>query len=256
VALSHGDLPALASALGMVQHHFSVALKKSWPWGKALAIGAGLVCLISIWMVRQNSERAAAYLKHRRELLSNIYATKDGHIHRRLRDECLKEFILLERQENGQKTLQNSGQREAQEERIDLKEVLLYQADLHRCDLSRVNFLNAELSEANLNRTDLQGSYCKRVQFQKAHLYMANFSFSVLSHANFEGAKLSGTNFTGTVGLELAKFNEAEYDERTIWPEGWGLKELSAKGAIFTETKETPVFNGPDDNTSRRRGIK
>ena len=252
VALSDGDLAKFASVMGIANGHFTVAVKTSWPWGRVLAVGAAVTFLISLWIIRQSAERAEAFLKHRRELISKIYSTEEGSIHRRLRDECLKEFLLLERQENGQKTLQNeSRSRRSYDERIDLKEVQLSLADLHRCDLSNINFLNADLSEANLNRSQLQGCYFKGTQFKGAHLYMADLSFSVLSNANFESANLRGADFTGTVGLDLASLRGASFDERTIWPNGWDEKRLAAKGAILLSTESAPVFDGPEKTYSR-----
>ena len=251
ISLAEGDLPQLASTLGCARQHFTLAQAKAWPWGKLLA-GVTLVgLLVTLWIVRTIHEKKEAFLRHRRELLTNIFAPSEANIHRRLRDDSLKEFLVLERQENGQRTLQNNRRYEEDQERIDLKEVILTQADLHLCELSNVNFLNAQLQQANLNRSNLQGSYCKAAQFQGSHLYKANLSYSVLSHANFERANLRGTNFSHAVGLDLAKLASAQYDASTIWPEGWTRDILVQKGAVYDEREATPVFVRPEQNLAR-----
>jgi hypothetical protein len=252
LALMEGDLPQLASLLGCASQNFTLAARKAWPWGRLLAGGLLLGLMATLWLVHQSHEKTKAFLRHRRELLTNIYAPSGASIHRRLRDDCLKEFLILERQQNGQQALQNSGRSyEQTSERIDLKEVVLQQADLHLCDLSNINFLNAQLQQSNLNRTNLQGSYCKLAQFQNSHLYKANLRYTVLSYANFEGANLHGTDFSHAVGLELALLKGSRYDAGTLWPEGWNSEMLFKMGAVLDETKTTPVFVRPEQSSSR-----
>nr|VFK22171.1 MAG: Pentapeptide repeat-containing protein [Candidatus Kentron sp. MB]VFK27785.1 MAG: Pentapeptide repeat-containing protein [Candidatus Kentron sp. MB]VFK74433.1 MAG: Pentapeptide repeat-containing protein [Candidatus Kentron sp. MB] len=115
--------------------------------------------------------------------------------------------------------------------RLDLHNVHLERADFSNTDFSGANFRWAHLSGANLSHANFQ-----RVDFWKANLKETFFRDAFLEEALFSGAQIIGAN---TGGIDLSKvqgitqeqFDSADYDVRTIPPEGIINKEISPKSS-------------------------
>jgi hypothetical protein len=146
-----------------------------------------------------------------------------------------------------------------------LFEANLEGAELGRANLEGVSFYGCNLkgayiTEANLQKTDfsaanLEGAYLGFSNFhgalfmaanlRKASLTEANLESANLSHAdmreaklykaNFTKAKLSNTNLAKITWFDGANFQEAIYDHRTIWPDGF---DPVAAGAILVEDED------------------
>lgn len=78
-------------------------------------------------------------------------------------------------------------------------------ADLAFSNLARSILTNALMRFANLESASLRGS-----RLTNADLRDANMRFAELHGAHFEGANLDGADLT-----------DAEYDGKTVWPEGF-----------------------------------
>jgi uncharacterized protein YjbI with pentapeptide repeats len=102
----------------------------------------------------------------------------------------------------------------------DLSGATLLKAELQGANLIRANLRRADLSGANLSGADLRGAILPNSQLpyttlQGANLQGANLQGTDLSYAQLQGADLRGANLTG------ADLHGAEYDDATIWPEGF-----------------------------------
>ena len=120
----------------------------------------------------------------------------------------------------------------------DLSQAKLVKAHLRNAELKKSVISNASFHEANLVLADCRGailincdfsdSICNHCDFSNADLSDANFSNAKVNMAVFNGAKLIGANMKCD-DLNEAIFNNAIYDETTIWPENFNPK---VKGAI------------------------
>jgi hypothetical protein len=113
----------------------------------------------------------------------------------------------------------------------NLNETVLWAANIEGARLYGANLEGAALKGANLKRAGLTGANLKDAGLHSAvltgaDLTGANLEGAGLEGANLEGADLQGANLTGAVLLG------AEYDEATVWPEGF---DASAHGAVLVE---------------------
>ena len=118
----------------------------------------------------------------------------------------------------------------------------LRSAELSRCYLDRAVFVEALLMNANLTYSVLTGadfSYSKLsgACFFKADVRNANFIHADLFGAKFNDADLRGTDFSDALRIDSASFDNALYDDKTIWPENFStdLKRLIlVQQSLFT----------------------
>ncbi len=107
----------------------------------------------------------------------------------------------------------------------DLARAYLSGANLTWANLSGANLTDAYLARANLTGVKLAGANLTwanlaRVNLTDADLAGAYLSGAYLARADLDGADLAGANLTGA---NLARVNlyEAEWDDRTTWPDGY-----------------------------------
>jgi uncharacterized protein YjbI with pentapeptide repeats len=81
-----------------------------------------------------------------------------------------------------------------------------------RVNLRGVDLFGANLCEASLKWADLRN----------ATLYYADLSKSVLSGARAEGTDFRNANLTG------ADFSQVTYDDKTRWPDGFEPEKVGA----------------------------
>jgi uncharacterized protein YjbI with pentapeptide repeats len=107
----------------------------------------------------------------------------------------------------------------------DLRDCNLNEASFRRADLSHASLIgarckDADFSGADLSRANLESARCLRAKLTGANLERANLRFCDLRGTDLSGAKVEGTTFCLN-----------EYDEHTVWPEGFQLpKSLIWKG--------------------------
>jgi len=92
----------------------------------------------------------------------------------------------------------------------DLKEIVLYNAELTKACLCRTNLKGAYLAYANLEAADLSGANLQDAILEGANLSSANLESVNLRYANLEGVDLTGAN------LQNANLREAELDEAIL----------------------------------------
>ena len=92
-------------------------------------------------------------------------------------------------------------------------------ADLRRANLAGVDLRRADLSAARLWLANLIGARLWEVSFVDASLVDANLTGADLSGASLDGTDLRRANLTD------AKLSGAQYDERTVWPDGFDFLE-------------------------------
>jgi len=88
-----------------------------------------------------------------------------------------------------------------EENKADLREANLYEADLRGADLCEANLREAnlrgaDLCEANLYEADLRGADLRGADLYKADLYEANFENAELCNAKFYGKTNSPKTLT------------------------------------------------------------
>jgi hypothetical protein len=88
-------------------------------------------------------------------------------------------------------------------------------AELRGAFLSGMDLFGARLVAADLRGADLGGAGLGSADLREADLSGANLFEADLSDANLIGADLSGANLTG------ADLNEAIFNHRTVWPDGF-----------------------------------
>jgi uncharacterized protein YjbI with pentapeptide repeats len=82
-------------------------------------------------------------------------------------------------------------------------------------------YIGTDFSGANLDHANLQWADFTDARFDGANLEDADFndtSPSDLTRASFRRADIRGADFRGTVGMNLASFEGAVYDDRTQFP--------------------------------------
>lgn len=124
-----------------------------------------------------------------------------------------------------------SGHGQMRERPKDWRPAALYQADLHRRDLSyryleRADLRETRLVDANLYMADLSGASLTRANLSGADLTGANLSGADLRGADLSGvnllvadlhnAILHGANLTGARNLEQERLQSAIYDSTTL----------------------------------------
>ena len=113
----------------------------------------------------------------------------------------------------------------------NLNEAVLWAANIEGARLYGANLEGAAMKGANLKGAGLTGANLRDAGLHSAvltgaDLTGANLEGAGLECANLQGADLQGANLRGAVLLG------AEYDEATVWPEGF---EASAQGAVYVE---------------------
>ncbi len=114
----------------------------------------------------------------------------------------------------------------------NLNDTVLWGANVEGARLYGANLEGAAMKGANLRSAGLTGANLKDAGLHSAiltgaDLTGANLEGAGLEGANLEGADLQGASMTGAVLLN------AEYDEATVWPEGF---DVSAQGAMYVES--------------------
>lgn len=112
----------------------------------------------------------------------------------------------------------------------DLSNALLQKADMCNANLTVSRLKNAFLGEARLKSATLRFASLDRANLEGADLSRADLTGACLIGAKLQGARLTGANLcsanvrgadlTNTI-LEEANIRDIQYDERTIWPEGY-----------------------------------
>ena len=116
---------------------------------------------------------------------------------------------------------------------VDLSNLTLEKCNFSGANLTAANMANinlkssdlagAILHSANMDKAVLTGATLRNTQFQQASLIDCDLKFSFLSKSNFAGANLKGSQ------LEPSVLIDAQYDENTVFPEGF---ELTGKGIV------------------------
>ena len=88
-------------------------------------------------------------------------------------------------------------QQTAEENRADLSNVNLYDAEMENADLSSANLFLAYLSYSNLANADLSNADLRHADLSGANLIYANLSNADLSNADLSNAWLDDANLTG-----------------------------------------------------------
>ncbi len=91
----------------------------------------------------------------------------------------------------------NRVSRNAPQEFLPMKDVLLKTRQCAECNLSGIQLANANLENANLKRADLRGAYLSDTNFKNAKLSGANLGYANLNYSLLEGADLSEANLWG-----------------------------------------------------------
>jgi uncharacterized protein YjbI with pentapeptide repeats len=115
-------------------------------------------------------------------------------------------------------------------------------AKLNSADFRMVTCIGIELAGAKLNNARLEACELTNAELSlakmvKAKLMNANLEYAKLrgtdlTKANLSNAKLKGTNFKGAI-LSNTKFRGSEYNESTIWPDGY---DPTLNGAILIKS--------------------
>ncbi len=101
-------------------------------------------------------------------------------------------------------------------------------ANLEKADLYMMMACYSDFTNANLARSDLRGANCKGVIFQGTHLRNANLGKDNMDGTvRLQGANLANADIDGVI------WQETEYDENTIFPNGFNPKDY---GMIFVRT--------------------
>ena len=108
-------------------------------------------------------------------------------------------------------------------------------------EMNKYDWQNANLSKVwwqgvNAEKVDFYQANLREAGLRGAHLQEAVFYDADLSKAVLRDAKLAGANFYRAT-LDGANLNGAEYDDKTIWPEGFKVDESGARNVSSTEVK-------------------
>ncbi|MEM7131969.1 MAG: pentapeptide repeat-containing protein [Chloroflexota bacterium] len=90
-------------------------------------------------------------------------------------------------------------------------------ADLRDADLKGANLRDANLRGASLRKTDLRGASLRKADLSNADLFLADLYLADLRGADLRGADLRDADLRDT------DLTIVQYDERTIWPDGFDL---------------------------------
>ena len=100
-------------------------------------------------------------------------------------------------------------------ERCNFAGANLTAANMANANLKGANISSAILNSANMDKAVLNGANLRNTQFQQASLIDCDLKFSFLSKSNFAGAILKGSQ------LDTSVLIQAQYDEKTVFPEGF-----------------------------------
>jgi uncharacterized protein YjbI with pentapeptide repeats len=96
---------------------------------------------------------------------------------------------------------------------------------IYRTSFVGSNLRNSDFSEAHLRTSDFSGADLTGAILVKTQLEQASFQRAVLDGADLSGAYLSRADFRGAslkgAVLSQASLGGIQYDEATIWPEGF-----------------------------------
>ena len=158
------------------------------------------------------------------ELQAKLAQQKSGALAQR--DEMVKTL-----RSKGQKAWEKLDYRARRD--IDLRGVDLSNTKLDKIEFfQQCDFKGTNFSKASLAESDFCFTICKQTNFSQANLQQSKFNNATLSGSNFQKANLTGANFAGAklqstdftdATLTDAVFDKAQFDEKTIWPEGFQL---------------------------------
>jgi uncharacterized protein YjbI with pentapeptide repeats len=111
----------------------------------------------------------------------------------------------------------------------DYNDAKLCNADLARANLEGAYMAGADLRGADLRDADLYWAILFMADLEGADLSGACLRGASLEEANFRYAKLQGAdmgrdNLDGLTVVEDANFDCAEYDDHTVFPDGFDPK--------------------------------
>jgi len=94
-----------------------------------------------------------------------------------------------------------------EDQRFDLSQTRLQNADLHGADLTRANLTNANLTNADLTKADLTKADLRGANLTDADLTNANLTNADLTNADLRGANLTNAGLTGAnlTGADLTR---------------------------------------------------
>ncbi len=118
----------------------------------------------------------------------------------------------------------------------------LHSADMNQAlmsgiDLSYAYMLNAQLSGADLTNASLEYAFLSYADFSGADLSGTDFTFANLTNANLQGADLTGADLSQICGCFNADFQNATYDNQTLFsedmdPDSLGMIFVPSPGAL------------------------
>ena len=111
---------------------------------------------------------------------------------------------------------------EFNQQRISLKQAVLYGAHLERARLADAHLEEAKLHHAHLEGADLVGAHLERAILMGAHLERAILMRAHLEGASLSDAHLEGASLAEAIGLTSDQLCYAHGDRNTILPEGIG----------------------------------
>ena len=131
---------------------------------------------------------------------------------------------------------------EPQLSHIDLRDAILFGADLARADLRRANLRNADLRGADLSGANLFEANLSQAQLIEATADSANLSGAILTEVNLRGADLSGADLRAAdlsgATLSRAVLNGANLSRATLrrtFLRGATLKLCDLTGAFMSD---------------------
>ena len=143
-----------------------------------------------------------------------------------------------------------------EDQRFDLSQTRLQNADLHGADLTRANLTNANLTNADLTKAYLRGANLTNAGLTGANLTGADLTRAylrgaTLTNAGLTVAKLTGANLTGA-DLRGAKLTNAGLTGATLT--GADLRGADLRGADLTNANLTDA-NLTDANLTDAKGL-
>jgi hypothetical protein len=128
----------------------------------------------------------------------------------------------------------------------DLRDAVLPGVHFNESNLTRAHLDGAQLYGARLVNTDLRGAWLENVNLCDAKLIHAKLEGARLASADLRGADLTSatvneqTRFIGTklerailrrVELSQARYGRLTWDDKTVWPDGFVLRDEIASGS-------------------------
>jgi uncharacterized protein YjbI with pentapeptide repeats len=110
-------------------------------------------------------------------------------------------------------------------------------AKLQKTNFQCVNLVGAQFQGADLRNANLQSTNLRGTNFRGADLAHANLESADLHESNFKGAKLHGANLKYCKDAYSARWEKAEYDHTTQFPDDF---KLWGRGLILTRRNIKP----------------